>query len=364
MDNVRSAKTLSPFAVRIIMTFIWPILLLALLCVPLLVWLYFRLQARRKRFAARYGSLGLVHDAMGGRVGTRRHVPAMVFLGGITILIFSLARPQATVSVPKVQGTVILTFDVSGSMIANDLQPTRMEAAKTAAKEFVQKQPTGVSIGVVAFSDGGISVQAPTDNREETLATIERLVPRRGTSIGNGILVALNTIAIDAGDPSILKSNGPASSNNPSTVNPSTNNPSPVPAPQGWYPSAVIVLLTDGENNQSPDPVEAANLAADLGVRVYTVGIGSAAGANIQVEGFKVHTSLDEAMLQNISNTTGGVYYNAGNEEQLRKIYSDLRPKLSIKPEKMELTSILAGLSMIVLLIGGMLSLLWFGHVP
>jgi len=346
------------------MTFIWPALLLSLLCVPLLVLLYFRLQARRRKFAARYGSLGLVHDARGGGVGSRRHVPAVVFLGGITILFFSLARPQATISVPKVQGTVILTFDVSGSMVANDLQPTRMEAAKAAAKEFVQKQPTGVSIGVVAFSDGGISVQAPTDNREETLATIERLVPRRGTSIGNGILVALNTISIDAGDPPILKSNGPASSNNPSTVNPSTNNPSPVPAPQGWYPSAVIVLLTDGENNQSPDPAEAANLAADLGVRVYTVGIGSAAGTTIQVEGFNVHTSLDEALLQNISSTTGGAYYNAGNEEQLRKIYSDLRPKLSIKPEKMELTSILAGLSMIVLLIGGMLSLLWFGHVP
>jgi len=161
-----------------------------------------------------------------------------------------------------------------------------------------------------------------------------------------------------------LKSNGSSSSSNPSVVNPSTDNPSPVASPQGWYPSAVIVLLTDGENNQSPDPSAAADLAADLGVRIYTVGIGSAAGTNIQVEGFNIHTSLDEPMLQNISSTTGGVYYNAADEEQLRKIYSDLRPKLSIKPEKMELTSILAGLSMITLLFGGMLSLLWFGRVP
>ena len=335
------------------MKFIWPTLLLTLYCVPLLILLYFRLQARRRRFAARYGSLGLVHDALGKGIGLRRHVPAMVFLLGITILIFSLARPKATVSVPKIEGTVILTFDVSGSMVANDLQPTRMEAAKAAATQFVQKQPTGISIGVVAFSDGGISVQAPTDNREETLATIGRLVPRRGTSIGNGILVALNTIAVDAGDPPILKSNGPSSAN-----------PTPAPSPQGWYPSAVIVLLTDGENNQSPDPVAAADLAADLGVRVYTVGIGSAAGTTIEVEGFTVHTSLDEVMLQNISSTTGGVYYNAGDEEQLRKIYNDLKPKLSIKPEDMELTSIFAGVGMIVFLIGGMLSLLWFGHVP
>ncbi|HEX9384862.1 MAG TPA: VWA domain-containing protein [Anaerolineales bacterium] len=337
------------------MKFIWPTLLVTLLCVPLLILLYFRLQARRSKFAARYGSMGLIQDARGSGMGVRRHIPVMLFLAGISVLLFSLARPQATVSVPKIEGTVILTFDVSGSMVADDLKPTRMEAAKAAAKQFVEKQPTGISIGVVAFSDGGISVQAPTDNRDETLATIERLVPRRGTSIGNGILVALNTIAVDAGDAPILKSNGPSDPN---------AEPAPVPAPQGWYPSAAIVLLTDGENNQSPDPAAAADLAADLGVRVYTVGIGSAAGTNIVVEGFTVHTSLDEQMLQYIASTTGGAYYNAGDEDQLRKIYNDLKPKLSIKPEDMELTSIFAGLGMITFLFGGMLSLFWFGHVP
>lgn len=343
---------MTPFLIKTIMKFIWPALLLTLLCVPLLVLLYLRLQARRRKVVTRYGSMGLIQDARGSGMGVRRHIPALIFLAGISILLFSLARPKATVSVPKIDGTVILTFDVSGSMVANDLPPTRMEAAKAAAKQFVEKQPTGISIGVVAFSDGGISVQAPTDNREETLTTIERLVPRRGTSVGNGILVALNTIAVDAGDPPILNSNGPSS------------DPTPAPAPQGWYPSAVVVLLTDGENNQSPDPAVAADLAADLGVRVYTVGIGSAAGTTIEVEGFTVHTSLDEAMLQNISSTTGGVYYNAGDEAQLRKIYDDIKPKLSIKPEDMELTSIFAGAGMIVFLIGGMLSLLWFGHVP
>jgi Ca-activated chloride channel family protein len=333
------------------MSFIWPTLLLALFGVPLLVVLYLRLQARRRRFAARYGSLGLVHDAIGNGIGMRRHVPPMIFLGGITILIFSLARPQATVRVPKVEGTVILTFDVSGSMAATDFKPTRMEAAKAAAREFVQKQPSSVAIGVVVFSDGGISVQPPTDDRAETLATIDRLVPRRGTSIGNGILVALNTIAVDAGDPPILNKLP-------------DNQLSPVQSPQGWYPSAAIVMLTDGENNESPDPTKAANLAADLGVRVYTVGIGSPEGADLQIEGFNIHTSLDEETLKYISSETGGAYYNAGNEKELRQIYNDLEPKLSIKPQKMELTSIFAGLSMIVFLIGGLLSLLWFGHVP
>ena len=338
------------------MSFIWPTLLLALLSIPFLVLLYVRMQARRRRFAARYGSLGLVHDAVGSGLGIRRHVPAMIFLAGIAILIFSLARPQATVQVPKIEGTVMLTFDVSGSMAADDFKPTRMEAAKVAAREFVENQPSGVSIGVVVFSDGGISVQTPTDNREETLATIERLVPRRGTSVGNGILVALNTIAVDAGDPPILNTND--------FSDPQTEPVEPVEAPQGWYPSAVIVLLTDGENNEEPDPAVAAELAADLGVRVYTVGIGSAAGTTIEVEGFMVHTALNEPVLQFIASETGGAYYNAANEEDLRRIYDDLEPRLSIKPEEIEMTSIFAGVGMLIFLVGGMLSLLWFGHVP
>jgi len=336
------------------MSFAWPTLLLMLLCVPLLILLYLRMQQRRQKFAAQYGSLGLVRNSTGSGPGVRRHVPAMIFLSGITLLLISMARPQATVSVPRVEGTVILTFDVSGSMSADDLKPTRMEAAKVAALDFVDKQPSSVLIGVVAFSDGGISVQAPTENREETVATIERLVPRRGTSMGNGILVALNTIAVSAGDPPILTtasiSDGQA--------------PTAVPSPQGWYTSAVIIMLTDGENNQSPDPLAATDLAADLGVRIYTVGIGSPAGATITVEGFTVHSQLNEPILQYIADTTGGEYYNAGSAEDLRRIYNDLEPKLSIKREEMEITAFLAGISFLIILIGGAISLLWFGHIP
>jgi Ca-activated chloride channel family protein len=146
-----------------------------LFCVPVLILLYLMLQERRRRFAARYGSLGLVHDALGSGIGLRRHIPAMIFLAGITILLVSLSRPQATINVPKLEGTVILAFDVSGSMAADDLQPTRMEAAKAAARQFVKNQPASVSIGVVVFSDGGISVQTPTSDRTETDATIDRL---------------------------------------------------------------------------------------------------------------------------------------------------------------------------------------------
>ncbi|MEP6895883.1 MAG: VWA domain-containing protein, partial [Chloroflexota bacterium] len=244
------------------MSFIWSSLLYFLLIVPLLLWLYFRTQRQRRDIAARYGGMGLVNNANKNSVGVRRHIPAFIFLIAITILLISVARPQAKVSLPKFQSTVILTFDVSGSMAADDLKPTRMEAAKAAATEFVKKQPSNVLIGVVAFSDGGLSVQPPTDDRQKTYDTIYRLVPRRGTSLGNGILVALNTIVVSAGDPPFLNATSSTAPASPTVAS----------APSGWYPSSVIVLLSDGENNQNPDPTAVADLAVDLGVRIYTIG--------------------------------------------------------------------------------------------
>lgn len=335
------------------MSFIWSSLLYLLILVPVLLWFYFRTQRQRREFAARYGSLGKVRDRS-NISGGRRHIPGLIFLLGITVLITSAARPQATVNLPRLEGTVILTFDVSGSMAATDLQPTRMEAAKAAARDFVNTQPSNILIGVVAFSDGGISVQAPTNEREQTLATIERLVPRRGTSLGNGLLVALNTIVVSAGDPPLL---------NTSNLSDPTV-PTPAPEIQGWYPSAVIVALSDGENNQAPDPVMVSDLAADFGVRVYTIGIGTPEGIIIEVDGFSIHSRLDEALLQAISDNTGGQYYSAANEADLQRIYSDLEPKLSLRSENIEVTSLFAGVGFLLFLVAGALSLLWFGRVP
>ena len=335
------------------MSFVWTPLLVMLLLAPVLLFLYVSMQRRRRNLNARLGkNMAWATDAGRSKLGSRRHVPPMFFLAGITILLFSLARPQAIISLPRLEGTVILTFDVSGSMAAEDLKPTRMEAAKAAASQFVKNQPSSVTVGVVAFSDGGITVQPPSDDRNETLDTIDRLVPRRGTSLGNGILVALNTIALSEGDPAILKTSSP------------TETAEPVTNPQGWYPSAVIVLLTDGENNQNPDPLAASDLAADLGVRVYTVGVGSPEGIDLNVEGFVVHTQLDEEMLKAVSDTTGGQYYNAANEEDLFRIYDDLKPKLAVRTEEMEITSILGGIGLLTFLIGGVISFLWFGRLP
>jgi len=194
-------------------------------------------------------------------------------------------------------------------------------------------------------------VQAPTNDQEAILASINRLTPQRGTSLANGILASLNTIAAGAGAPLQLSSNR-------------SPTPTPTPVPKGAYTSAVIVLLTDGENTVSPDPLAAAQAAADRGVRIYTVGVGSAAGATLHIEGFTIHTQLDEAMLQRISLLTDGAYSNAESEQDLRTIYENLDPQLVIKPEKMEVTSIFAGASILMLLIGGAFSLLWFGRLP
>jgi len=333
------------------MTFIWPTMLLSLLLIPLFVVLYLRMQQRRRQLASSFGTFGLVQESAGRSLGSRRHIPPAIFLIGLTFLLFSLARPETVVSLPRVEGTVILAFDVSGSMAADDLQPTRMEAAKAAALEFVQHQPATIQIGVVAFSDGGFTVQVPTDDREAILATINRLTPQRGTSVGQGILVSLNTL--DSGDEQ-------APDPDPNL----TPAPTPTSLPPGTYTSSAIVLLTDGENNQDPDPLAAAQAAADRGVRIYTVGIGSTAGTTINVDGFVVHTQLNEETLQQISLLTEGAYYNAGNEEELRAIYQNLDPQLVIKPEKMEITSIFAGVSIFILLIGAALSLLWFGRLP
>jgi Ca-activated chloride channel family protein len=328
-------------------------MLLLLLLLPLFVGLYLRMQQRRRRLVANYGTLGFV-QAAGRELGRRRHIPPALFLAGLTILLVAMARPQTVVSLPRIEGTVILGFDVSGSMAADDLKPTRMEAAKAAAREFVQHQPSTVQIGIVAFSDGGFTVQTPTNDQEAILATINRLTPQRGTSVGHGILASLNTIAANAEqDPPPLDG-----SLTPVPM------PTPTPVPEGTYMPSVIVLLTDGENNEAPDPLEAAQAAADRGVRIYTVGIGSEAGTTLKVEGFTVHTRLDEATLQQIARITDGAYYNAQNEEELRTIYENLNPQLVIKPEKMEVTSIFAGAGVLVLLIGATYSLLWFSRLP
>ena len=335
------------------MSFIWPAMLWSLLAVPLIVYLYLRMQKRRAQYAMRYGSLGLVQQASGRGVGSRRHIPALLFLIGLIILFLALGRPQMVIGLPKVDGIVILAFDVSGSMLADDFAPTRLEAAKAVAREFVARQPSTVRIGIVAFSDSGFSTQLPTNDQASILAAINRLHAQRGTSLANGIVVSLNTIANVTGQEPIVGFNDPAASTS-----------TPVPVPANADNSAVIVLLTDGENNMDPDPLAAAQFAADRGVPIHTIAIGSVEGVDLTVNGFTVHTQVDEATLQKIAKITNGFYFNAETEEDLRTIYKSIEPGFRINKEETEVTAVFAGLSILILLAGGMLSLLWFSHIP
>ena len=333
------------------MSFIWPWMLVPLVLVPVGVFLYRRLQQRRQRDAVHLGTLGLVRDSGAKPLGRRRHIPAILFLLGLTLLLLAIARPQMELPLPQREGIVILAIDVSASMAASDLEPTRMVAAKAAAQAFVEKQPRNIKIGVVAFSDGGLVVQTPTDDRAAISATIGRLAPQSGTSLGRGILAALNAV-------SAVPDTGESDADSAQAA------PGPQPAPRGAFAPAVIVLLTDGENTAPPDPLEAAQMAIEQGVRIHTVGIGSRTGTTVEIDGFNVFTLLNEDTLKEIAMLTEGEYFSADDTDSLRKIYENLDLRFEVKTEKTEITSILGGVSMLVLLIGGLLSLIWFGRMP
>lgn len=352
------------------MTFIWPSMLLTLILIPLTVFIYVRIQRRQQALRAGFARFGSPQAARRSP-GMRRHIPPALFILALAVLLFALARPQAAVNLPRVEGTVILVFDVSGSMAAQDAEPTRMEAAKAVAREFVQAQPETVNIGVVSFSGSGFAVQRPTNDAGAILTSIDRLEPQSGTSLGQGILVGLNTIAVDAGmqsaeDPDAAQPEAPPEGGQAETqeTNLFSDERLLEQLPEGPYPSSVIVIFSDGENNMSLDPLGAAQAAAEREVTIHTIGVGTAAGTTLELEGFSVHTALDEAALQAIAQVGGGQYHHAQSEQDPRSVFQNITPQLVIKPETIEITSVLAGASMLILMMGGVFSLFWFGRLP
>lgn len=331
------------------MSFLWTNMLWLLLLLPVLVIVYVLLQRRRQKYAVRYASLSLVKDTLGRVPGLRRHIPPLLFLLGVGIMIVALGRPAATVTLPSQQGTVILSVDISGSMRAQDIQPSRLEAAKAAARAFVEKQPRNVRVGIVAFSTTSMLVQAPTRNRNEVLAAINRLATQRGTAVGSGILTSLRAVFED-----------PETSASPSLYD-SFNPSSPAP---GSYSSAVIVLLSDGESNRGPDPLEVAERVAAVGIRIYTVGLGSPEGVVLSFYGRSIRVRLDEESLKGIARQTGGSYFKADSETDLVGIYEALSTQLVAETEKTELTAFFTGAAAVVLLLAATLSMLWFKRLP
>ncbi|HJS28002.1 MAG TPA: VWA domain-containing protein [Anaerolineales bacterium] len=329
------------------MSFIWPILLLSLILVPLLIGLYIRLLRKQRQAAIALGPLGLVQGPSGRPARFRRHLPFAFFLAGLALLLFGLARPEMVVNLPSIEGTVILAFDVSNSMTADDLEPTRLEAAKTAARAFVEDQPSTIAIGIVAFGNGGLIVQAPTHDQAAVLEAIGRLSPQGGTSLGEGIFASLNAIA------------GKSIASDAATVGEGVGE-----LRIEDYSSAVILLLSDGENTRDPDPLELAQLAAEAGVRIYPVGIGSPEGGIVQVDGFSIITQLQEQLLREIASVTNGEYYFAADQDSLNEIYENVDLQLTIEGENTEATSVFASAGLLFLLLGGLSSLVWFGRIP
>jgi Ca-activated chloride channel family protein len=345
--------------------FLWPDFLWLLLAVPALAALYAWLLHRRKRAAARYASLSMIKEALGAGPGLRRHVPPALFVVALALMIAAVARPTAVVTVPSQQQTLILAMDVSGSMRAKDVQPNRLVASQEAAKAFVADLPHDVRVGVVSFAGTAAVVQQPTHSREDVIAAIDRFQLQRGTAIGSGIIVSLATLFPNAGiDVSeLIYARGKAPRAVPLDQRATDASKDFKPVPPGTYRSGAIILLTDGQRTAGPDPLEAAKMAADRGVRVYTVGVGTPNGEVIGFEGWSFRARLDEEALKGIANVTRGEYFLAGSAGDLKRIYAGLSSRLVFEKKEMEITAFFAAAGALLALVAAMLSLVWFNRI-
>jgi Ca-activated chloride channel family protein len=315
------------------MSFQSPWLLLGLLAIPLLVGLYISSQQRRRAYAVRFTNLALLNQVMGKGPGFRRHLPAILFIAGVAGLLLSIARPQATIRVPKGQTSVMLAVDVSGSMAATDVQPTRIEAAIAASRTLIDKLPNNAQVGLVIFNSQAEVIAPLTSDKGSVKDALGSLAPGGGTAIGDAIQVAVAQLA------NIADPNGPKSQN-----------------------YAMVVLLTDGSSNTGVDPATAAANAAQAKIPVQTIGIGQR-NQTTMVHG-RVVDGVDEQALQQISSVTGGHYYYAADQAQLSKIYSDLGSRIGWVTTKLDLTVPFVALGSIILVAGGLFSLRWFRLLP
>ena len=335
------------------MIFEWPLLLWGWLLVPVLALGYVRMQRRRHEAmlaAARWGH----HADTAAVPRLRRVLPPLLYGVALLSLVVAAARPMAVVSLPSLSDVIILALDVSHSMRADDLSPTRLAAAQQAAREFIENQPATTRIGVVAFAETALAVQRPTANREELLKAIERLEPQPGTAIGEAILVGLQTLFPK--EIFELESREPTSAAKPDRV------PS-IDVPPSSEKSAAIVLLSDGAETRGPDAVAAARLAARRGVRIFTVGLGTEEGAVVQLDGISMRVQFDEEMLKNVADVTRARFFRAGDVESLRAIYRDISARLVVETRETEVGAAFVAIAALLTLLAAGLSVFWFNRI-
>lgn len=339
------------------MSVTWPLALLALLAVPLLAGAYVWQLRRKRRRAVRYSSVALIRAAAPRRAAWKRHVPVALLLAALAALGLAAARPRLSVDVPVSEAAMILALDVSGSMCATDVQPNRLTAAQTAVRDFVQAQNGDTRIGLVLFAGFAQVAVAPTTDRAALLQAIDTLTTGRGTTIGAAILKSVDAIAeinpdvapADPGDP------GPG--------------PAP-PRPAGNYAPEIVVLLTDGANTRGVEPVDAAQIAAQRGVRVYPIGFGTRnptsmmctaaqlGGRGVEGRGGYVGGGLggrnylvtDEATLRQVADVTGGQYFAAADADRLQHVLADLPRTVQTQTRDVEVSVWLAGLAALLVL--------------
>ncbi|MBS0392159.1 MAG: VWA domain-containing protein [Proteobacteria bacterium] len=347
------------------MVFLWPSLLWLLLLLPLLVLLYLWLLHRRKATALPYPALALVRQAMGAGHVWRRHVPPLLFLLGLAALLLAAARPLAVLRLPSEQQTIILVMDVSGSMRATDVLPDRLTAAQNAAKAFIKELPRHVRVGVVAFAGTAQLAQLPTQSHEDLIKAIDSFQLQRGTATGNGIMVALATLFPDAGIDIAALGGRQAMRVQPidEISRPDPAKPTFTPVAPGSYRSAAVIMLTDGQRTTGVDPLEAAQWAADRGVRVYTVGVGTVAGELIGFEGWSMRVRLDEDTLKAVALRTNAEYFHAATAQDLHKVYETLSSRLTVETKETEVSALLALLGALLVLVAAGVSVWWFGRV-
>jgi len=364
-----------------------------LLLVPAAAAAYVWILRRKRAAAARWANLAMVREAMGGKSSFRRHIPPLLMLASLALMLTASARPVAVLTLASRQATIMLAMDVSGSMRAADVDPNRITAAQYAAKTFIKGEPRNVRIGIVAFAGTAFLVQSPTTSREDLNAAIDRFELQRGTAVGSGILVSLQSLFPDeqidlpgfrsgfgayggygstfgggyggygggygyggyggGGDPSPLDPKQPKGGKKP---------PGP-PVPPGSRTSDLIIVMTDGQTNAGADPVEAARMAANHGVRVYTVGFGSTEGDVVGFGGRFMRAQLDEEALKQIADLTKGQYFRATSSTELKKIYQGLNTQLIKETKETEITALFSIAAAVLALTAAGLSMLWFNRI-
>lgn len=357
------------------LTFIWQPMLWLLLAVPLLALYYSRLASRRRQATLRHVGLQIATDTADTRgilappAGTGKlsrlraaldeHTPAILLFAGLAMMIAAIARPQAVIVLPTRVDAIILAMDTSGSMRATDLKPTRLAAAQAAARDFVAAQPSQVRIGVVTIAATANLVQSPTDRRDDILRAVERVQLQPGSALGSGLVIALATLLPRGGIDTERIITGKSADAWTRDWARQQEIAAFKPVPPGSNETAAIVLVSDGESNVGPDLLEAAKLAAERGVRVYTVGIGTTEGATLSVEGWSMRVRLDEERLKKVADMTRGQYFRAGSASELKQVYKHLGAKIAMgKGRETEITSLFVGAGALLAMIAVMISML------